>query len=136
MRGLRSLTGILVLLVLLFLLFPAFLASLSSGVAVVLKSFLSLFGALGLGLTGQTMVYPTVLMTSKIGTIIAFLVLFFFAIRLLSRNSRKVKRLDDEETRMMQEIHDRLMGMEQRIESLETILLEKTEKESDPFTYH
>jgi len=54
------------------------------------------------------------------------LAVLFFGLKIMSGETRKGGRqMGSEEARVMQEIHQSLSQMEKRIESLETILLEK-----------
>jgi phage shock protein B len=79
----------------------------------VTRGFFSLFALAGLGLL--------VLILGGIGLIL-----------LLSGGASKggTKGLNADETRIVQEIHDGLSRMEKRVESLETILLERPERSS------
>jgi len=54
----------------------------------------------------------------------------FLAALKIWRGGSAGKKSSAEETRLIQEIHNGLMRMEERIEALETILLDRTERQS------
>jgi len=53
----------------------------------------------------------------------------FFAAWKIWRGGSTGKKLSADETRLIQEIHNGLMRMEERIEALETLLLDRAQKE-------
>ena len=74
---------------------------------------------------------------ASFGSIVLIVALIAGAIIMIARLafggglSRDAQRLQAEEARMVQEIHRGLAKMEERIEALETLLLERERKEHD-----
>ena len=70
---------------------------------------------------------PFVFVLSLIGLVM------FFVYKMASIGvSRRDSEYNAEETELMQEIHRKLVTMEERVESLETILVERAEQENPP----
>ena len=58
------------------------------------------------------------------------LIAILFALKMFKRNSSSAtKEMEEQEARMIQEIYQSLYKMEERVEALETILLEKERKD-------
>jgi phage shock protein B len=72
----------------------------------------------------------TISLVSKIIFFIVLPVVIIFAVKSIKGGEQsKTKGMVDEETRMIQEIYQGLSKMEDRMEALETLLLEKERKE-------
>jgi len=72
----------------------------------------------------------TISMVSKIIFFVVFPVIIILAVRSIRGGGPSQSReMADEETRMIQEIYQGLLKMEDRVEALETLLLEKERKE-------
>ena len=72
----------------------------------------------------------TISLVSKIIFFVVFPVIIIFAVKSIKGGGpSKSKGVADEETRMIQEIYQGLLKMEDRVEALETLLLEKERKE-------
>ncbi len=79
---------------------------------------------LGVGVTGISLLLPLA------GIVLLFLFVgIMLLIFIVTRNGRKQKETGADETRMMQEIYHRLTEFEDRIETLETLLIKRDGKE-------
>lgn len=71
-----------------------------------------------------------ILMVFGIGLVVVIGVILIAVINALRRGrTAEDRRLDEEETRMMQEIYQGLEKMEKRVEALETLLLDRERKD-------
>jgi phage shock protein B len=69
-----------------------------------------------------------VLLIFGLPIIIVVGIVYLLAVRMSGGRARGAE-MNEEETRMIQEIHQGLMRMEERIEALETIMMEQDRKE-------
>lgn len=65
----------------------------------------------------------------NVAVVIGAIILVVLAIRLTKRDeSRNARTLDEDETRLVRELHEGIARLEERVESLETILLDRARR--------